>query len=89
MMATRLRTHGHEVKIEGVDARVHLNRLYLLKALRFPDEPAGIIDATSPTRVSREGRQMIIMPVRTEGPPVPETSADAGRRAKRRNSGDP
>ena len=50
--------------IAGPAVRVFLNRTYLLKALRFGLHQVEIIDPVSPLKFSREGRMMIVMPLR-------------------------
>lgn len=55
-----------DAKCTGKDTTVFLNRELLSKALGFGLARMDIIDATSPLRLSNGGRQMIIMPIRTE-----------------------
>ncbi|MHA3774526.1 DNA polymerase III subunit beta [Verrucomicrobiota bacterium sgz303538] len=63
------------VRITGKTLATFLNRNYLLKALRFGLTRIELIDPMSPLRISAGGRQMIIMPVRSEAvPPPPATS---------------
>lgn len=64
-------------KIEGSDVRVHLNRQYLVKALRFGLNRLEVIDPMSPVRLSHEGRQMIVVPLRQDGPRIsPDQTAN-------------
>jgi DNA polymerase III sliding clamp (beta) subunit (PCNA family) len=55
-----------DARCTGKDTTVFLNRELLSKALGFGLACMDIIDATSPLRLSNGGRQMIIMPIRTE-----------------------
>jgi len=55
-------------KASGSSVRVNLNRELLSKALEFGLTRLDIIDPLSPLRLSNEGRQMVVMPVRVEGP---------------------
>ena len=55
-----------DAKCTGKDTTVFLNRELLSKALGFGLARMDIIDAMSPLRLSNGGRQMIIMPIRTE-----------------------
>lgn len=63
------------VKIEGSDVRVQLKRQYLMKALRFGLNRLEVVDPMTPVRLSHEGRQMIVMPLRQESPTTSETPA--------------
>jgi len=62
-------------KLTGNDITIYLNRHYLTKALRFSLHQLDLIDSLSPMRFSQNGRQMIVMPVNTEGPPMRCTPA--------------
>jgi DNA polymerase III sliding clamp (beta) subunit (PCNA family) len=78
-------------KITGRDIRLHINREFLTKALRFGLNTIGIEDALAPLKLTNGGRQMIIMPVRTGAEPVTPPSvqsADQGE-AETGNSGQP
>jgi len=55
-------------KVSGKEVRVNTNREQVAKALQFGLSRLDIIDEMSPLRFSNEGRQMVIMPVRIEGP---------------------
>jgi DNA polymerase III sliding clamp (beta) subunit (PCNA family) len=55
-------------KTEGSSVRVNVNRQLLTKALEFGLSRIDFIDTISPLRFSNEGRQMVVMPVRVEGP---------------------
>jgi len=67
-------------KNSGSNGTIFLNREFLSKALGFGLNHIEIIDAISPLRISEGGRQMIIMPVRAEGPkpasPAAQTTAE-------------
>jgi DNA polymerase III sliding clamp (beta) subunit (PCNA family) len=54
---------GHS-RGQGKKAIVFCNRQFLIKALRFGLYRIDIIDELTPIRLSHEGRQMIIMPIR-------------------------
>ena len=74
---TRVPIEG--AKCTGKDTTVFLNRELLSKALGFGLARMDIIDATSPLRLSDGGRQMIIMPIRTESAtakPAPAPAAE-------------
>ena len=64
-----------DVKTNGKDVTIHLNRHLLIKALQFGLNTVEIIDAMSPMRLSNEGRQMIIMPIRADSPAPTPTAA--------------
>jgi hypothetical protein len=59
------------VAAEGADVKTFVNRLLLLKALRFGLTRIELIDPLSPLRCSAGGRQMIVMPVRADASPAP------------------
>ena len=50
--------------------KTFLNRQLLLKALRFGLTHLDLIDEKSPLRFSAGGRQMIVMPIRSDANPV-------------------
>ncbi len=60
-----------EVKAEGRDIRIFLNRHLLTKALEFGLTRLELIDALSPLRFTAGGRQMIVMPTRPNLTPTP------------------
>ena len=62
---------------KGPDVTEHINRHLLIKALGFGLLRLELIDAMSPLRFSNEGRQMIVMPTRPEGPPQTSVTAPA------------
>ena len=55
----------------GADVTVFVNRIYLLKALRFGLTRIELWDARSPVRFSAGGRQMVISPIRADAAPTP------------------
>ena len=52
------------VKGEGPEMMILLDRRFLIKALQFGLNSISLIDEISPLRFHREGKQMIVMPVR-------------------------
>ena len=60
------------VKAQGPDVRIFLNRHLLIKALQFGLTKVEMIDSMSPLRLSNGGRQMIIMPTRPNPPATPQ-----------------
>lgn len=68
------------VTTRGKDVAIYLNRHLLVKALGFGLNQLDITDPISPVRFSHEGRQIIVMPIRTTdspkaAPPVPESTS--------------
>lgn len=73
-----------EVSITGKFKEIALNRDYLLPALKFGLNEWAIQDELSPMVCIKDGKKMVIMPVRTQGPvttrettkpaPKPETT---------------
>jgi len=57
-----------DVQIVGKPFEVALNRIYLLRALRFELNEIRIDDSLTPLVFSKPNRTMIIMPVRMEAP---------------------
>jgi DNA polymerase III sliding clamp (beta) subunit (PCNA family) len=51
-------------KAAGPDLTIRLNRDYLTKALDYGLTKVGLIDAMSPLHFTKEGRQMVVMPLR-------------------------
>lgn len=64
----------NDVSITGKAKVIALNRDYLLPALRFGLMELAILDELTPMICSREGKRMVIMPVRLNGPPMPKAS---------------
>jgi DNA polymerase III sliding clamp (beta) subunit (PCNA family) len=56
------------VKISGKPMRVNTNRQQVIKALQFGLNRMEMLDCMSPLKFVNAGRQMVIMPVRMEGP---------------------
>jgi len=63
-------------RLKGDEIKVYLNRHYLTKALRFGLNRLQLTDAMSPMRFSNEGRQLIVMPVRTSMSPTAAPHAE-------------
>lgn len=64
-----------EVEVAGVQVRgspgaIHLNRGYVLKALRFGFRKVEWQDALSPLLFSSQGKQMVVMPLRMDDPKI-------------------
>lgn len=53
-------------KVEGREVTIFVNRHLMNKALQFGLNTISLVDEMSPLRFSREGRQMILMPLREE-----------------------
>jgi len=76
---TDLEITGAEVR--GNPVTVYVNWAFLTKALEFGLQQIEIIDPLTPLRFSNAGRQMVVMPIRADGPakvaapPQPEVSA--------------
>jgi len=51
-------------KATGPDLKIRLNRDYLTKAFDYGLTSIGLVDAMSPLHFTREGRQMVVMPLR-------------------------
>ena len=59
-----------QVTITGSPSSVHLNRNYLLKALRFGLTTLQIQDALTPLVFTSAGKKFVVMPIRPEEPPA-------------------
>ncbi|RBP38615.1 DNA polymerase III sliding clamp (beta) subunit (PCNA family) [Roseimicrobium gellanilyticum] len=72
------------VEAKGPDQRVFVDRRFLAKALGFGLCTIGLIDEISPLRFTEGGRQMIVMPLRPNGPSetTPSTSEVPAREAE-------
>lgn len=55
---------------KGPDIRIRLNREYLIKALDYGLTNIGIIDPLSVLQFTREGRQMVVVPLRVADAPA-------------------
>ena len=51
-------------KTKGPDIKIRLNRDYLVKAFDYGLNNIGLIDPMSALQFTREGRQMVVMPLR-------------------------
>ena len=51
-------------KAKGPDMKIRLNRDYLNKAFQYGLTSIGLIDGLSPLHFTKEGRQMVVMPLR-------------------------
>jgi hypothetical protein len=60
---------GIQARVRGGDLTIYLNREFFSQALKFGLNTIELIDGMSPLRMSNGGRQLIIMPVRVDGPP--------------------
>jgi len=69
---TRVEIPG--AKAKGADLMIKLNRHLLAKALRFGLTRIEIIDSLSPLKFSEGGRQMVVMPVRPDAVPPPQSA---------------
>ena len=57
---------------KGPDATIRLNRDYFAKALDYGLTTIGLIDGMSALHFTREGRQMVVMPLRVADAPAAE-----------------
>jgi len=65
-----------DVRSNGLDVSIRINRDYLSKAFSFGLNLVGVIDSMSPLRFTREGRTLIVMPLRIgEGSTTPTNPA--------------
>lgn len=62
---------------KGPDVTIQVNRHYLTKAFDYGLNRLGIIDEISAMQLTREGRQMVIMPVRLTREPIPKEEQPA------------
>jgi len=61
--------------VKGPDLTIRLNRDYLTKAFNYGLTNIGLIDGMSPLHFTKEGRQMVVMPLRVcDVAPPPETA---------------
>ena len=80
--ATWTEVEVHGAKVSGDNVTISLNRDFALKALKFGLNQIEIMDELSPLKFSRDGKQMIVMPVRpntstvTTRPAPPTTQED-------------
>ena len=66
-----LRVPVPDVKATGPEITIFVNRKLLTKALQFGLNILSLIDPLAPLRFHSQGRQMIVMPLRSEGAPTP------------------
>ena len=59
-------------KAKGPDIKIRLNRDYLTKAFDYGLTNIGLIDEMSALQFTREGRQMVVMPLRVADAPAAE-----------------
>jgi len=64
-------------KVTGDPVTICLNRDFALKALKYGLSKIEIIDELSPLRFSRDGKQMVVMPIKIKDAPVSETQPEA------------
>jgi DNA polymerase III sliding clamp (beta) subunit (PCNA family) len=66
-----LRVPVPDVKAEGPEILIFLSRRYIIKALEYGLNTISLMAEISPLRFHSKGRQMIVMPLRSEGPENP------------------
>ena len=64
-------------KAKGPDIKIRLNRDYLTKAFDYGLTNIGLIDPMSAMQFTREGRQMVVMPLRVADVPAEPTNQPA------------
>jgi DNA polymerase III sliding clamp (beta) subunit (PCNA family) len=72
-----LRVSVPDVKAEGPEILIFLSRQFLIKALDYGLNTISLMDQMSPLRFHSKGRQMIVMPLRTEGSDTPPAASPA------------
>ena len=69
-----LRVPVADIKGEGPEVTIFLDRHFLIKALKYGLNTVSLVDSISPLRFHSKGKQMIVMPVRPDSaesqPPV-------------------
>jgi DNA polymerase III sliding clamp (beta) subunit (PCNA family) len=70
-----LRVPVPDVKAEGPEILIFLSRRFLIKALEYGLNTISLINESSPLRFHSKGRQMIVMPLRIEGPDTPPAAS--------------
>jgi DNA polymerase III sliding clamp (beta) subunit (PCNA family)/exonuclease VII small subunit len=60
-----------EAQVTGEPFKIALNRIYLLRALRFGFKEIRIADELSPLVFSSANKTMVVMPLRLDGAPTP------------------
>jgi DNA polymerase III sliding clamp (beta) subunit (PCNA family) len=76
-----LRVPVPDVKGNGPEVTIFLDRRYLLKALQFGLNTISLMDPISPLRFHCQGKQMIVMPVRENQPDNQAPAAEHRPRA--------
>jgi DNA polymerase III sliding clamp (beta) subunit (PCNA family) len=66
-----LRVPVPDVKANGPEINIFVNRKLLTKALQFGLNTISLIDPIAPLRFHSQGKQMIVMPLRPEGASTP------------------
>jgi hypothetical protein len=64
-------------KAKGPDIKIRLNRDYLMKAFDYELTKIGLTDPMSAMLFTREGRQMVVMPLRVADAPAEPTNQPA------------
>lgn len=69
-----------DAKVEGPEVTTFLCRRYLIRALEYGLNTISLMEEINPLRFHQQGRQMIVMPLRIDGPapqqtPKPQTAA--------------
>ena len=80
-VAVKATTGGTNILLAGAEAKgpdvtTRVNREYLVKAFDYGLTRLGLIDGMSPLHFTREGRQMVVMPLRVADVPAEEEPAD-------------
>jgi DNA polymerase III sliding clamp (beta) subunit (PCNA family) len=88
--APRTRVPLEGAQVQGSSVTVFVNRTLLTKALRFGLTQIDIIDEVSPLRFWNGGRQMIVMPIRSDaGPAHNQSVRPAGAAAPQADTNSP
>jgi len=74
--AERTKIAVQDVQITGKAKEISLNRDYLLPALKFGLNELAVLDELSPMVLSKDGKKMVIMPVKMNGT-TPQTAKSA------------
>ena len=56
-----------DAKVEGPEVTIFLNRRFIIKALDYGLHTISLMDPMAPLRFHTKGKQMIVMPLRSEG----------------------
>jgi len=71
---------------KGADITIRVNRDYLVKAFDYGLTNIGLIDDMSPLLFAREGRQMVVMPLRVADAPAKAPAAETPAPAEPENT---